>query len=68
MKFNNYMKLVNAFRYSYPEWRVGQTFFNVLLECDPDLAERIRGTEDDPFYRNEKLPEFLGIVAEEWDK
>ena len=35
----------------HPEWRYGQAAFNVLCVMRPELAERIRGTDSDPFYR-----------------
>lgn len=44
--------------------RKGQTFFNVLLELEPELAQRLTRTPDDPFYNDAKLPEFVLRVAE----
>jgi hypothetical protein len=44
--------------------RRGQTFFNVLSEMEPELADRLTGTADDPFYNDGKLPGFLLRVAE----
>lgn len=44
--------------------RKGQTFFNVLLEMEPELAHRLEDTADDPFYNDGKLPEFLLRVGE----
>lgn len=34
----------------HPKWRVGQCAFNALLTCYPALAEKVRGTDADPFY------------------
>ena len=36
-----------------PEWRYGQTVFNVLQVYRPEMAESIRGTCLDPFYKRE---------------
>jgi hypothetical protein len=44
--------------------RKGQTFFNVLLEMEPELADRLAGTADDPFYNDGNLPGFLLRVVE----
>jgi hypothetical protein len=44
--------------------RKGQTFFNVLRELEPELADRLTGTADDPYYNDGKLPRFLLRVAE----
>lgn len=38
--------------------RVGQKAFNDFAEKYPDLAEKIRGTEFDPFYDDSKLESF----------
>ena len=45
--------------------RRGQTFSNVLLDLEPELAQRLTGTAEDPFYNDAKLPRFLIRVAEE---
>jgi hypothetical protein len=45
--------------------RKGQTFFNVLFELEPELARRLTGKADDPFYNDGNLPGFLLLVAEE---
>lgn len=49
------------------DWRYGQTCFNVLYELDSDLANSIRGTELDPFYNDDIVPEFLARLRDEWD-
>lgn len=50
-----------------PSYRAGQHAFNVLADRRPDLAERIRGSEDDPFYLDERLPRFYAAVALAWE-
>ena len=42
--------------------RKGQAAFNALHELDPTLANLMRGSKSDPFYRDERLPEFLREV------
>lgn len=44
--------------------RKGQAFFNVLREMEPELANGLNGTADDPFYNDGKLPRFLLRVVE----
>lgn len=34
----------------YPSWRYGQTVFNAMTIIDPEAAEFIRGTDNDPYY------------------
>lgn len=46
-------------------WRAGQAMFNVLHQLHPELANSIRGTENDPFYRNDKINDFLKAICDE---
>lgn len=48
-------------------WRVGQHAFNLLHEINPELADQVRATPMDPFYRDGKLPKFLVWVGQHWD-
>lgn len=59
-----YFRAVDVEMHARPGLRKGQTFFNVLLELQPDLAHRIEDTPDDPFYDDRKLPKFLAQIAE----
>lgn len=51
-------------RLVFPEWRLGQTNCNVLRAWRPDLYLEVAGTEVDPFYRDDRLPEFHRWLAE----
>lgn len=50
----------------HPEWRLGQTYFNVLAAVRPDLAAEVNGSLIDPFYRDARLPDFNEFVLENW--
>ena len=62
--FEDFVKKVGEVH--VPELRDGQRAFNVLWACRPDLAEQVRGTAIDPFYRDEMLPSFYEWVGENW--
>lgn len=47
-----------------PTWRKGQTWFNSLSVLYPSVAESIRGTENDPFYNDEKIDAFFKEITE----
>lgn len=51
----------------YPNWRKGQLYFNCLHNMDPELANELRGSDKDPFYRDDRIPAFLIIVEQRWD-
>jgi len=51
----------------YPDWRPGQVAFNILCHVAPDLAERVRGTENDPFNISSRLPAFAAWLKANWE-
>jgi len=44
------LTLSNQMNVKFPMWRYGQSFFNALYELYPEVADSIRGTENDCFY------------------
>jgi len=69
------MNILDSFAMTYakmrannPEWREGQTFFNALSEVRPHWAEKIRGTENDPFNNDAIVPHLWGVLAEVADE
>lgn len=61
MTWNQYQRLVQNRIVHYGE-RAGQAAFNVLWNYVPSLAEKVRGTDNDPFYDNLKLGQFYEWV------
>lgn len=49
------------------EQRQGQFYFNRLYQVRPDLADGLRGTLQDPFYRDDRIPGFLTVVGDLWE-
>ena len=47
--------------------REGQWLFNTLLEAYEKLAEKLRGTEYDPFYVDDRIPKFWEFVRIHWN-
>ena len=46
--------------------RRGQATFNSVYQLRPDLADAVRTTKNDPFYRDERLRDFWQEVARLW--
>jgi hypothetical protein len=44
--------------------RLGQRFFNYLGKVYPKIADEIRGTQIDPFYVDDRLPNCLNYIRE----
>ena len=47
--------------------RKGQHLFNLLHEHKPQLANQIRGTGLDPFYRDNRLDDVVAWIACNWN-
>ena len=67
-KFEQYMMRVIVRKIEHPEWRLGQTYFNVLFwdDFDKEFADSIRGTELDPFHSNSVNAAFLEALLAHW--
>ena len=56
---------IRAFAKTAPDtWRKGQALFNTLVEIYPEIAETVRGTENDPFHRDERINKFIEFITE----
>lgn len=67
LTFEQFVVMVQGEKILHPEWRLGQTYFNVLWQERPDISEQIRGdVQYDPFYTDGKIIAFLGFVAQAW--
>lgn len=60
----------NSVYLEYPmyrdEQREGQHAFNVLSKTRKDIADKIHGTEFDPFYDDSVIDVFWQAVQEHW--
>ena len=65
MSFDQFVELFNS--RVQPSWsRMGQHAFNTLHEVAPELANKVRATDVDPFYRDDRINKFWQFVAENW--
>jgi hypothetical protein len=46
--------------------RLGQAAYNLLCEVRQDLAEKVAGTDDDPYYVNSNWRNFNKFLAANW--
>lgn len=67
MDLQDLIDKANAYVVEYPSLRLGQAYFNALLEIDQTTANEIRSTSDDPFYDDSKVRQFLDKVGELWN-
>lgn len=65
--FNQYLRLV-PLAIEAQSHRAGQTYYNVLDNVKPVLADRVNGhSELDPYYLDANIPAFLSFVCQHWD-
>jgi len=63
--FAEYVLFAEDYLEQNPEQRKGQAYFNALWFTYPDLADKVRGSHRDPFYNDDRMPEFLDFVLAE---
>lgn len=67
----DYCAAVRTARRRHPDWRTGQTLFNVLYfehsgAFDQKWADEIRGGPLDPFYTDSRIPSFIAALKRHW--
>lgn len=60
------VKAENRYRGLKGGERRGQAYYNVLEAVRPDLANKVVGTDADPFYSDNCLPLFFEVINREW--
>lgn len=60
---DDYLAKVARYREQNPQQREGQAHFNALARFHRDVAERIWGTEVDPFFDDNRMPAFHKAVS-----
>lgn len=68
-RYDGYMAAWQQYRVAHLEQREGQAHFNVLYfgGFDPEFADEIRGTDIDPFYRDDRLPAYFDALRSHWN-
>jgi hypothetical protein len=59
MTVSDFITKIIEYRRANPEQREGQIYFNVAADCFPETVENLRGTEDDCFYNDALIPQFM---------
>lgn len=64
MDLKDLKDLTESTQAEHPDWRRGQTAFNVVYQYEPNIANRIRATAADPFHNEARLPLFWQRVGD----
>lgn len=62
------LELIDKLLKENPNWRVGQTIFNAIMILDSDLANKIRGTRLDPYYKDILISSIEDVVVYIFDE
>ena len=65
-RMQQFERMVNAVAHRQPEWRLGQTYCNVLWDFDSAAADLVRGTLNDPFNQDARINEFRKWLRKFW--
>lgn len=66
MTFDQYVQMAERSFRENRMLRKGQYLFNTLYAVRPDIADQLRATEVDCFYRDVLIPAFLQEVERLW--
>lgn len=58
------LNLTLVMKSKHKDLRLGQCLMSTLYDVNPILYTYITGTELDPFYNNDRIPEFLTNIAD----
>lgn len=59
LEYATFLTCVEVVQKICPEWRYGQTVYNVMRTLRPDLENQVAQTELDCFQRDERAPRLL---------
>lgn len=65
MTLEEFIATVNAV--DFPYQRRGQKFYHLLYVFDPSLCNKLP-KDLDPFYRDERLPQFYNWLKDNWNE
>jgi hypothetical protein len=65
-RYSDFVILVGNTYEEGSDIRYGQHYFNVLNRVRPDVANSLRGTSLDPFYRDKVSQKTEDFVAMKW--
>ena len=65
-EFHHKVVMVHASQPVKDDLRLGQIYFNMLCEVRPKIAEEIRGSMLDPFFKHRITQVVSDFVRERW--
>lgn len=66
VSYDEFLAIVERYHKSLPDWKYGQTYFNILTSVKPLLAETIKGSLHDPSSKEKVSEETHKLVSSKW--
>ncbi len=66
-KFSQYLDDVVDANLNNPDWRFGQSCFNVAFELEPEWCTTTQAILVDPFFNDNVVPDFLKLLRDHWE-
>lgn len=66
MTFHEFVEAVFKTMDLNPEWRQGQTLYNVFSESFPAQADALRESDANPYYDEEKVADAWDWIGQHW--
>ena len=66
-ELNEFISGMNKFIIENPSYRKGQAIFNYAATIRRDLTDKSIGTENDCFYSDERITNFLTYLYSNWE-
>jgi len=61
-KIDEIVEVKDDFLKNYPNWRKGQALFNAIFYIDQDVGNKIRGSQIDPFHRDDMIDKCMDFL------
>lgn len=68
MTYEEYLQLMISTIHERGDQRIGQFALNALEKSNPRVAKLVRGTDLDPFYKDDRLDAFLIFTQNNWSE
>lgn len=68
MTYDQFLEQVNLAHETQSEQRLGQIYFNLLSQVRPQIAEELRGSMLDPFFKHRITQVTNDFVSQRWSK
>jgi hypothetical protein len=67
ISYEEFLKLVDRYHKSLPNFKYGQMYFNILTSVKPMLADTLKGSIHDPSLKDQVSENTHKLVSSKWE-